>query len=71
MSSSHPPTSPPSEETNTRAVVYDPGDPFWRDTEDDDDDMDFELAEEGSDETADEGESLSFHGMPNEAVMHG
>jgi WD repeat-containing protein 23 len=70
MSSSHPPTSPPSEDTNATAVVYDPSDPFWRDT-DDDDDMDFEIAEEGSEETADEGESLSFHGMLNEVVMHG
>jgi hypothetical protein len=41
--------------------VYDPNDPFWRDTEDDDDDMDYQPARGGSEDEDGEGE-LSFHG---------
>jgi WD repeat-containing protein 23 len=60
MSSSNAPTSPPADEEIPRTIVYDPNDPFWRDTEDDDDDMDFMPAEEGG---SDEEGDLSFHGM--------
>lgn len=62
MSSSHAPTSPPSEGGGPQAVVYDPNDPFWRDTEDDDDDMDFQPAVGGSEEDDEEGD-ISFHGQ--------
>ncbi|KNG47495.1 WD40 repeat-like protein [Stemphylium lycopersici] len=61
MSSSQVPTSPPTEEDTARTIVYDPTDPFWRDTEDDDDDMDFLPAEEGSDEVEDGEGDTSFH----------
>lgn len=63
MASSNDPTSPPNEDELPRTIIYDPNDPFWRDTEDDDDDMDFVPAEEGSED--DEGDDLeiSFHGM--------
>lgn len=65
MSSSHAPTSPPSEGDDARTVTFDPSDPFWRDTEteeDGDDDMEYVPASQGSDE---EGEDLeiSFHGI--------
>ncbi|KAH8638603.1 WD40 repeat-like protein [Alternaria alternata] len=62
MSSSHAPTSPPAEDDPARTIVYDPSDPFWRETDDEyDDDMDFVPAEEGTDDN-DEGEAdLSFH----------
>lgn len=63
MSSSHAPTSPPTEEDTARTIVYDPNDPFWRDTEDDDDDMDFVPAEEGTDDNEDGEGDLSFHGI--------
>ena len=67
MSASQVPTSPPSELDNARTIVYDPNDPFWRDTEDDDDDMDFVPAEEGHDDDEEgEGDS-SFHGIYCEA----
>ncbi|KAF1838815.1 WD40 repeat-like protein [Decorospora gaudefroyi] len=56
MSSSHALTSPPTDEETPRTIAYDPNDPFWRDAEDDDDDMDFVPAEESSEE----GDS-SFH----------
>lgn len=64
MSSSHAPTSPPAEDDPARTIVYDPSDPFWRETDDEyDDDMDFVPAEEGTDDN-DEGEAdLSFHGI--------
>lgn len=62
MSSSHAPTSPPSEPDNSRTIVYDPNDPFWRDTEDDDDDMDYMPAEEGNSHGEDEEGDTSFHG---------
>lgn len=62
MSSSHAPTSPPSESNDARTIVYDPDDPFWRDTEDDDDDMDYVPAEEGNDDDEEEGDA-SFHGI--------
>jgi WD repeat-containing protein 23 len=61
MSSSHAPTSPPSEPDNSRTIVYDPNDPFWRDTEDDDDDMDYMPAEEGTNDGEDEEGDTSFH----------
>ena len=62
MSSSQAPTSPPNDEEIPRTIVYDPNDPFWRDTEDDDDDMDFVPAEGGSDDMEDDEGDLSFHG---------
>ncbi|KAF1841693.1 WD40 repeat-like protein [Cucurbitaria berberidis CBS 394.84] len=61
MSSSHVPTSPPSDGEGPRTIVYDSNDPFWRDTEDDDDDMDYLPAEGGSDEDEDEEGDVSFH----------
>ena len=62
MSSSYVPTSPPSDFDNARTIVYDPNDPFWRDTEDDDDDMDFVPAEDNNDGEDEEGDT-SFHGI--------
>jgi WD repeat-containing protein 23 len=62
MSSSQVPTSPPSEGGDPRTIVYDPNDPFWRDTEDDDDDMDYLPARGGSEEDGSEEADLSFHG---------
>jgi WD repeat-containing protein 23 len=62
MSSSQVPTSPPSEGGDAPTIVYDPNDPFWRDTEDDDDDMDYVPARGGSEEDEDEEADLSFHG---------
>ncbi|KAF1941516.1 WD repeat-containing protein-like protein 23 [Clathrospora elynae] len=61
MSSSQAPTSPPNDDETPRTIVYDPNDPFWRDTDDDDDDMDFVPAEEGSMQGEDEEGDLSFH----------
>ncbi|KAH7078425.1 WD40-repeat-containing domain protein [Paraphoma chrysanthemicola] len=61
MSSSHVPTSPPSEGGDPATIVYDPNDPFWRDTEDDDDDMEYQPAEGGSEEDEDEEGDISFH----------
>lgn len=62
MSSSQAPTSPPTEGEDPRTIVYDPNDPFWRDTEDDDDDMDYQPAEGGSSEEDEDQEGdLSFH----------
>jgi WD repeat-containing protein 23 len=63
MSSSQAPTSPPSEGDDARTIVYDPNDPFWRDTEDDDDDMDYQPALTGSEDNADGDGDISFHGM--------
>lgn len=54
--------SPPSESGNPQAVAYDPSDPFWQDTEEDDDDMDYQPAEGGSEEDEDAEGDLSFHG---------
>jgi len=65
MSSSHAPTSPPSEGDDARTVTYDPSDPFWRETEteeDDDDDMEFIPASQGSDGEGDDDVEISFHG---------
>jgi WD repeat-containing protein 23 len=75
MSSSHAPTSPPTEGDTARTIVYDPSDPFWRDTEDDDDDMDFVPAEEGTDDNEEGEGDLSFHGIhssitPNLRFIH-
>lgn len=63
MSSSQVPTSPPGNGEDARAIVYDPNDPFWRDIEDDDDDMDYVPARGGSDEDDDDEVEMSFHGM--------
>jgi WD repeat-containing protein 23 len=75
MSSSHDPTSPPTDGDTARTIVYDPSDPFWRDTEDDDDDMDFVPAEEGTDDNEEGEGDLSFHGIhssitPNLRFIH-
>ncbi|OAL56614.1 WD40 repeat-like protein [Pyrenochaeta sp. DS3sAY3a] len=61
MSSSINPTGPPSDNDQPRTIVYDPSDPFWHDTEDDDDDMDFVPAEGGSDPDEDDEGDISFH----------
>jgi WD repeat-containing protein 23 len=66
MSSSHAPTSPPSDGDDARTVTYDPNDPFWRETEteeDDDDDMEFIPASQGSEEEGDDDLDISFHGI--------
>ena len=66
MSSSHAPTSPPSDGDDARTITYDPNDPFWRETEteeDDDDDMEYIPASQGSDEEGDDDVDISFHGM--------
>ncbi|KAF1913824.1 WD40-repeat-containing domain protein, partial [Ampelomyces quisqualis] len=60
MSSSQAPVSPPSEGGDPQAVAYDPTDPFWQDTEEDDDDMDYQPAEGGSEEDEDGEGDLSF-----------
>jgi WD repeat-containing protein 23 len=62
MSSSHVPTSPPGDGEDPRTIVYDPSDPFWRDTEDDDD-MDYQPALGGSEDDEDGDGDVSFHGM--------
>jgi WD repeat-containing protein 23 len=65
MSSSHAPTSPPSDGDDARTVTYDPSDPFWRETEteeDDDDDMEYIPASQGGEE-GDDDLDISFHGM--------
>ena len=58
MSASHSPNIPTSEEEDTPTIHYDPNDPFWQDTEDDDD-MDYVPAQGDSED--DDG-SLFFHG---------
>lgn len=65
MSSSHAPTSPPSEGDDARTITYDPSDPFWRETEteDDDDDIEYMPASGGSDEEGDDDIEISFHGI--------
>lgn len=66
MSSSHAPTSPPSDADDARTVTYDPSDPFWRETEteeDDDDDMEYNPTSQGSEEEGDDDLEISFHGM--------
>lgn len=60
MSSSRAPNSPPDDADTPRTIVYDPNDAFWQDI-DDDDDMDFVPAQNGS-EDEDEGADMSFHG---------
>lgn len=62
MSAARAPTSPPTESEDSSAVSYNPNDPFWRDTEDDDDDMDYLPAEGGSGEDDTEEGDISFHG---------
>ncbi|KAF1354502.1 WD40 repeat-like protein [Lizonia empirigonia] len=63
MSSSHAPTSPPSEGDDARTVTHDPSDPFWRETEteEDDDDMEYMPASQGSDEEGDDDVEINFH----------
>lgn len=68
MSASHVPTSPLSEGNDPRTIVYDPNDPFWRDTEDDDDDMDYQPALGGSEDDEDGDGDISFHGTYDQAV---
>lgn len=71
MSSAINPTSPPSDNDEPRTIVYDPSDPFWQDTEDDDDDMDFVPAEGGSDPDEDDEGDISFHGSLTHAIFAG
>lgn len=63
MSSSQAPVSSPGEGGDPQAVAYDPNDPFWQDTEEDDDDMEYQPAEGGSGEDEDAEGDLSFHGI--------
>ncbi|KAF2876907.1 WD40-repeat-containing domain protein [Massariosphaeria phaeospora] len=65
MSASQPPDIT-NETEDPRTIVYDPADPFWHDTEEDDDDMEYMPApEDGEDEEdeedEDEDEELNFH----------
>lgn len=63
MSSSRAPQDVPSEGESPPNIIYDPTDPFWQDTEDDNDDMDFFPAVSDSQEE-DEGDThMLFHGM--------
>lgn len=62
MSSSQDPRETPSEADDPRTIVYDPTDPFWQDTEDDHDDMDFFPAETGSEEDESDDFETHFHG---------
>lgn len=62
MSSSQDPRDTPSEQDDRRTVVYDPTDPFWQDTEDDNDDMDYFPAEGGSGGDGSEDIDAQFHG---------
>lgn len=62
MSSSQDPRDTPSEQDDPQTIAYDPTDPFWQDTEDDNDDMDYLPAEEGSGEDESEGIDAHFHG---------
>lgn len=55
------PTGPLRSDEAPQPVLYDPNDPFWRDAEDDDDDMDFVPAESGSTGEDEEGD-VSYHG---------
>jgi DDB1- and CUL4-associated factor 11 len=53
------PHEPLSEDDDPRTVFYDPTDPFWHDTEDDNDDMDYVPAPGDSEDD----EEANFHGM--------
>jgi WD repeat-containing protein 23 len=70
MSSSHAPTSPPSEGDDARTITYDPNDPFWRETEteEDDDDMEYIPASGGSDGEGDDDLEISFHGTLQQSL---
>lgn len=61
MSASGPSNYIPSEEDDPRTIVYDPNDPFWHDS-DDNDDMDYVPAPGDSDDGEDEDDELNFHG---------
>ncbi|KAL5398913.1 hypothetical protein PMIN04_009478 [Paraphaeosphaeria minitans] len=61
MSSSQDPRDTPSEQDDPRTIIYDPTDPFWQDTEDDNDDMDYFPAEGGSGEDESEDIDGQFH----------
>ncbi|KAL6712471.1 hypothetical protein ACN47E_000348 [Coniothyrium glycines] len=61
MSTSRDPTDPPYDDELPRTIVYDPNDPFWRDTEDDDDDMDYVPARDRSETDDDDEGDISFH----------
>ena len=62
MSSSRSPQDVPGEEDDPRTIVYDPTDPFWQDTEDDNDDMDYFPARGGSQEEEGGDTDVQFHG---------
>ena len=62
MSSTQDPRDTPSEQDDPQTIAYDPTDPFWQDTEDDNDDMDFFPAEGGSGEDESESIDAHFHG---------
>jgi WD repeat-containing protein 23 len=62
MSASQSPDNLAGEDNDPRTIVYDPTDPFWHDTEEDDDDMDYMPAPGESQDEDDDGE-LYFHGM--------
>jgi WD repeat-containing protein 23 len=53
------------EEDDPRTIFYDPNDPFWQDTEDDHDDMEYVPAPGDSEEEED---GLNFHGAHPKAV---
>jgi WD repeat-containing protein 23 len=53
-----------SEEDDPRTIFYDPNDPFWQDTEDDHDDMEYVPAPGDSEEE----DGLNFHGAHPKAV---
>lgn len=62
MSSSRSPQDILSEDDDPRTIVYDPNDPFWHDTEDDNDDMDYVPAPGDSEDDDDDDGELNFHG---------
>ena len=62
MSSSRAPQDIPSEGDSPRNITYDPTDPFWQDTEDDNDDMDYFPAVGDSQNEEDGDTDTQFHG---------
>lgn len=60
MSASRSPQDVPSSEDDSPSIAYDPNDPFWRDT--DDDDIDYVPALGGSEDEEGESADLTFHG---------
>ncbi|KAF2709451.1 WD40 repeat-like protein [Pleomassaria siparia CBS 279.74] len=59
MSDPRSPETHIAEESDPRAIVYDPADPFWQDTEDEDDDTEY-MPALGDSEDDEEG-NLSYH----------